>query len=185
MKNEAAGFTALFREHFVGVTSAVQRFGVHPRNAKDVAQDVFLNVLNALDRYDPSRPFKSWLKTITYRTARDHLELRRTGERLTPTGQIERMESAANPEQRLFAKRAEEALRDVLQDLDADDRAVFLMSEIDEHTQPEIARSLGIPETTVQSRLRRAREEFEKAALRRRKIEESRPRGGRGARPLR
>src|SRR4051794_15976875 len=75
-------FTALYREHAATVFDAVHRFGVHPRNAEDVVQDVFFAVFKALDRYDPARPFKPWLKTITYRTARDHLELGRTRESL-------------------------------------------------------------------------------------------------------
>jgi RNA polymerase sigma-70 factor, ECF subfamily len=165
-------FTALFQEHFTWVLSAVQRFGVHPRNTEDVAQDVFVAVFNALGRYDPSRPFKPWLKTITYRTARDYLELGRTRERLTQTGRVDRVEPTANPEQHLLAKHAQKALREVLQSLDADHRTIFLMTELDQLTQPEIAQALGIPESTVQSRLRRAREDFDKAAHRRRLVYE-------------
>jgi RNA polymerase sigma-70 factor, ECF subfamily len=167
-------FAVLFREHFLGVLDAVQRFGVHPRHAEDVAQDVFVAVFKALERYDPSRPFKPWLKTIAYRTARDSLELGRSQERLTQTGQIDRIESAANPEQQLLATQAQTALNEVLQSLDADHRTIFLMAELDQLTQPEIAQALGIPESTVQSRLRRARVDFDQAAYRRRVVEENR-----------
>jgi hypothetical protein len=48
-------FTALFQEHFTWVLSAVQRFGVHPRNTEDVAQDVFVAVFNALPPQAPGQ----------------------------------------------------------------------------------------------------------------------------------
>jgi RNA polymerase sigma-70 factor, ECF subfamily len=174
MKNEGESFAALFREHFAWVLSAVRWFGVHPRNAEDVAQDVFLKVFEALDRCDRSRPIKPWLKTVTYRTARDHLKLSRTRERLTETGQVDRMEPTANPEQRLLVKQAQETLWEVLQSLHADDRTVFFMAEFDQRTKPEIAQALGIRKPTVQSRLRRAREDFDKAVYRKHMLEEHR-----------
>jgi hypothetical protein len=58
-------FQALYEEHFPGVFAAVQRFGVPAQDAEDVAVAVFLAVFKA---FDP------WLKAITYRTAREHLE---------------------------------------------------------------------------------------------------------------
>jgi len=174
MKNQGEGFAALFRGHFAWVLRAVQWFGVHPRNAEDVAQDVFLKVFETLDRYDPSRPFKPWLKIITYRTARDHLDLRRTREGLVQTGELDRIERTSNPEQSLLEKQAQEMLWDVLQSLHAEDRIVFLMAELEQRTQLEIAHALGIRKPTVQSRLRRAREDFAEAAYRRRVAENPR-----------
>jgi hypothetical protein len=58
-------FQALYQEHFPGVVAAVQRFGVPAQEAEDVAAAVFRAVFKALD---------PWLKAITYRTAREHLE---------------------------------------------------------------------------------------------------------------
>jgi RNA polymerase sigma-70 factor, ECF subfamily len=164
-------FSVLFRQHFAAVRDAVLRFGVPTRNAEDVTQDVFLAVFKALGRYDPARPFKPWLKTITYRTARDHLELGRSRERLTQTGWVDRVETTASPEHHFLAKQAQQIFSEMLQSLDADQRTVFLLAEIDQLTQPEIAQALGIREPTVQSRLRRARNDFEKAIQRRRPTE--------------
>lgn len=63
----------LYEAHFADVVSSVRFFGVPERDAKDVAQDVFVRVHASLNRYDPMRPVGPWLKTIAYRTAQDHL----------------------------------------------------------------------------------------------------------------
>jgi RNA polymerase sigma-70 factor (ECF subfamily) len=45
--------------------------------------------------------------------------------------------------------------------MDLDLRAVFVLDEIEEMSRAEIAHALGIPEGTVASRLRRARQDFQ------------------------
>jgi RNA polymerase sigma factor (sigma-70 family) len=167
-------FESLYREHFSGVLASVHRFGVAARDAEDVTQDVFIALFMAFDRYDPSRPLRPWVKAITYRTARDFLELARTREHLTETAQSDHKDTATDPERHLIEHQARDLLRDVLQSLDHAQRTIFLLAEIDQLTYLEIADVLGISETTVQCRLRRARDDFEKALHRKRVAEERR-----------
>jgi RNA polymerase sigma-70 factor (ECF subfamily) len=47
-----------------------------------------------------------------------------------------------------------------LEQLELDQRAVFVMHDIDGHAMPVIARELGIPLNTAYSRLRLARRDF-------------------------
>src|SRR5512145_3497605 len=46
-------------------------------DAEDVAQEAFIRVFRALDRYDPNRPFAAWLFTIAARLCIDHLRRRK------------------------------------------------------------------------------------------------------------
>jgi len=63
-KGGGLDFAALFREHVAGVLASVRRFSVPPWNAEDVTQDVFVKILKALDRDDPSQwvrgPSEAW-----------------------------------------------------------------------------------------------------------------------------
>jgi RNA polymerase sigma-70 factor (ECF subfamily) len=72
-----------------------------------------------------------------------------------------------DPEALLEQRRAREALDAILQALPPDLRAAFVLFEIEGLSQPEIALALGIPSGTVASRLRRAREQFQRVAARR------------------
>jgi RNA polymerase sigma factor CnrH len=159
-------FEELFSEQFGAALRAVQCFGVPNRHALDLAQDVFVHVFLSLHRYDPARPLKPWLKTITHRTVRDYLELGRTRERLTHTGQVEPIEAAHSPEQVLEARQRDELLERLLRGLDPRARAALELNALDDRTEAEIARMLGLSAGTVQSRVRRGREHL--AAMARR-----------------
>jgi RNA polymerase sigma-70 factor (ECF subfamily) len=54
----------------------------------------------------------------------------------------------------------------LLADLDENKREVFLLTELEGFTAPEIAEALEIPVNTVYSRLRTARETFQSAMAR-------------------
>jgi len=70
-------------------------------------------------------------------------------------------ESVATPEDLSDQRRARRMLDQVLDDMHADLRAVFIAYELEELTMVEIAGALGLPQGTVASRLRRARAEFQ------------------------
>ncbi len=69
-------------------------------------------------------------------------------------------DAAASPEELSDKRRALIVLDRVLEAMDLDLRAVFVLYEIEEMTVAEIAATLQIPQGTAASRLRRAREEF-------------------------
>jgi RNA polymerase sigma-70 factor (ECF subfamily) len=58
-------------------------------------------------------------------------------------------------------RRAAAILDRLLAAMELDLRAVFVLDEIEEMSRAEIAQVLGIPEGTVASRLRRARQDFQ------------------------
>lgn len=73
---------------------------------------------------------------------------------------------ALDPAEQLDQARARSLLDRALEALDADYRSVFALYELEELTMAEIASILDLPEGTVASRLRRARDEFRKIAKR-------------------
>ena len=56
-----------------------RRWGMQQSDVDDVTQEVLLAVARQMNRfeYDPSRRFRSWLKTVTYRAWCDFLKQRR------------------------------------------------------------------------------------------------------------
>jgi RNA polymerase sigma-70 factor (ECF subfamily) len=69
----------------------------------------------------------------------------------------------ADQEDQLQRKRAREWLDRALEQVDDDDRAVFVLHEIEEMPMKEIAAVLGYPMQTGYSKLHRARDRVEKA----------------------
>jgi RNA polymerase sigma-70 factor (ECF subfamily) len=73
---------------------------------------------------------------------------------------------SATPEQELADNQSRQRLEALLDELDLDRRAVFVMFEIDGMPCEEIAQLLGVPVGTVYSRLHAARKEFQRALVR-------------------
>ena len=74
--------------------------------------------------------------------------------------------SAADPEAFAQNQQMRALFTQVLEQLALDLRAVFVLYELEDFTMAEIAQTLQLPPGTVASRLRRAREAFEKLAAR-------------------
>jgi RNA polymerase sigma-70 factor (ECF subfamily) len=159
-------FRALFDAHGVYVMKSLRRLGVRPGDVEDLTHEVFLTVLRKWDTYDATRPPRPWLFAFALRMAsayRQSAYVRREGFETTERADRGKAASAES----LLVERQESALvYRALEALDYDKRVVFTMFELDERTAADIAAELDIPQNTVFSRLRAAREEFTQAAKR-------------------
>ena len=154
----------LYEAHFDYVWHTLRRLGVRPAELEDVAHEVFIVVQRKASDFDPTRPEKPWLFGIAYRVAADQKRLVRHAretalEHDPPSG-------AGNAEAAAIARQHRRLVEAALAGLPLDQRAVFIMHDVDELTMPEIARALDVPLNTAYSRLRLGREAFT-AAVRR------------------
>ena len=90
----------------------------------------------------------------------------RRREVLTGGEEVDVRDSRPGADELIDRRRARELLEELLESLDLDLRAVFVLYELEGLTTPEIARCLELPVGTASSRLRRAREEFRAALTR-------------------
>jgi RNA polymerase sigma-70 factor, ECF subfamily len=79
---------------------------------------------------------------------------------------IQRIDPGPQPDELADQKRMRDLLDEVLADMPMDLKSVFVLFELEEMSTHEIAGVLEIPAGTVASRLRRAREEFERLLAR-------------------
>lgn len=158
----------IYHAHFRHVWHTLRRLGIPTRDLEDAAHDVFLVVHRRWDDYDPSRPIKPWLSGIAWRVAADNRKRAvNRRERLLGDEHLHaRASEGPQPDALTAARQAKDLVSQGLKALDMDKRVVFIMSEIDGHSGPEISEALGVPLNTVYSRIRLARERFA-AAIRR------------------
>lgn len=158
-------FSKLFREEFGYVTHSLRRLGVAARDLDDVAHEVFLAVYRAWGQYDSARPIRPWLFGFAFRLAANH---RRAGwsRRVVLDEPSDIRDSAPDMAARLDAERNRTLVLEALDALDLDHRAVFVMVDIDNTPQADVAAALGIPVGTVSSRLWHARKDFTAAVKR-------------------
>ncbi len=129
-------------------------------DAKDVAQAVFLRLWRVLQRFDLERRFDTWLYRITVNAAIDHLRERGPKGFLQalPDDAGERLaDPAAGAEDVLGVKTLQRAFLHLAARLAPKQRAVFVLKDIEGVETGEIARMLGITESTVRNHLLQAR----------------------------
>lgn len=155
-------WASVYREHFKPVWRFLARLGVQPSELEDLAHEVFLTAFKRADAFDPSRPVLPWLFGIAYRLASDHRQ-RAGSTREEVVGEVPDTAEISGPtaEKAVLARQARVLLDEVLESMDLEKRAVFVMHEFDGLTVPDIARTIDVPVATAYSRLRLAREQFD------------------------
>lgn len=168
----------IYDAHFDFVWRNVRRLGVPPAYVDDAVQDVFIVVHRKLAEFEGRSSLRTWLFGIVLRVAHDH---RRTARRKGLDGRREDSETVSEPTEsgpleRAARSEAAQILHRFLDDLDDDKRVVFMLSELEQMTAPEVAETLGVPLNTVYSRLRAARLAFDETVSRLRARDEWRQR---------
>jgi RNA polymerase sigma-70 factor, ECF subfamily len=158
-------FTAIFDEEFAYVWRALRRLGVREADLEDVCQEVFIRVHRDLHVYDPARPLRPWLFAFAVRVAADYRKLARHRVEVMD-GPHEHSDPAERPDGQVLRREALEAVARAIETIEFDQRAVFVLHEVDGYPIPDVAAALGIPLNTAYSRLRLARETFGEAARR-------------------
>jgi RNA polymerase sigma-70 factor (ECF subfamily) len=163
---ERRRLAAAIERHHQLVWRTLRRFGVAERDVEDAAQQVFLTFLTNMETL-PAGKEAPYLVAIAVRVAANARRKQQRAPELAGEA-IEAAASASTPEGLLGEKQLREELDRALATLPLEQRAVFVLYELEGFTLPEIAESLEIPLGTATSRLRRARGHFEEWAANRR-----------------
>ncbi len=142
------------RAHHAFVWRSLRRLGVPQGDVDDAAQKVFMAVAPKLSDVAPERE-RAYLFATAVRIAAN--ERRAHGrKRYTAAENIDVFEGEAPSPEQTIADRV--LLDKLLHPLPLELRSVFVLFELEQMTKQEIALLLELPEGTVASRLRRARE---------------------------
>ncbi|MBX3199783.1 MAG: sigma-70 family RNA polymerase sigma factor [Labilithrix sp.] len=147
-------------EHYDFVWRSLRRLGVSPPETDDAAQQVFIVLSRKLANLEAGKE-RSYVFGIVMRVAanvrRARANLREVPEEEAPHAQI----VLPTAEARLDRADARAALDEILASMPDERRAVFVLSVLEEQSSSEVSATLQIPVSTVVSRLRRAREDFQ------------------------
>ena len=134
-----------------------------PHLAEDLLQDVFLRMIDNLDRYEESGRFEAWLFRIAANRVRDWARRQSHGERVGGVAEDDSDETRvvdrpveAPPEKALIHGEEVRRLEASLARLDDQDRQVLLLRHYGDLSFREIADALDCPLGTVLARSHRA-----------------------------
>jgi RNA polymerase sigma-70 factor (ECF subfamily) len=161
----APTFEEIFDRELGYVWHALRRLGVPGRDLEDLTQHVFLQVHGQLAKYDAARPLRPWLFAFALNAASNYRALKRHRVELAVVPP-DLSDGRPGAEEQLILKQELQLAELALSEVALERRGVLMLHEIEGHAMPEIAEVLGIPLNTAYSRLRLARQDYERAARR-------------------
>jgi RNA polymerase sigma-70 factor (ECF subfamily) len=165
---DALAFARLVALHEGMVFGLAARLLGDAEEARDLSQEVFLQVYRRLGRFEGRSSLRTWIYRIVVNQCRNRRRWwwrRRhdrscTLEALTAAdaGRLAAADDEADPFEGLARRERAQRVQQALLALSFDHRAILLLREVGGLSCEEIAASLGLAQGTVKSRLARARE---------------------------
>ena len=157
-------FTELVKRYEKRVVNYVYRITHRYEEAHDLAQEIFVKVFVALDRYDPKYHFSTWLFRIAQNTAIDALRKKSIVEvpiakPVTDEDNKDRefADPGVSPYRALKNKQLASAIDHAVLELPPDYRELIQLRHFAELSYEEIASMKKLPLGTVKNKLFRAR----------------------------
>lgn len=157
LKHDKESQYALFKHFYSYAMGICRRYARSSDEASDILNESFLKAFQHIEKYDRSRPFKSWIGKIVTNTAIDYY---RTSLRFSPHEAVEAHEEVGN-EAEIYGKLAYDDLLILVRELTPAYQAVFNLYAIDGYSHQEIAELLGISVSTSKTNLHKARKKLQ------------------------
>lgn len=164
----------VYEAHFRYVWMSLRRLGVAESDAADATQEVFVVVHRRLATFEGRSALTTWLFGICVRVARDRRRAAQNRrETVAESLHLEGLATdEASAEENVSASQARALLDGILEQMTPSLRVVFVMFELEGLDGETIAEILQVPVGTVRSRMRLARESFQRCVDRLRAREE-------------
>lgn len=161
---DESAFEQLVERYAGQVWSLLTRFLGPVPGREDLVQEVFLRVVRARDRYEPTAKLTTWLYRIVFHLAVNQTEregrrpLRFVGDEAGELLVTLEDDSVAGPDSDLAREDVVGAVRAAIARLPERQRLALILAKYDELPYSEIGVVLGISEKAVKSAVHRARE---------------------------
>lgn len=147
----------IFRHHVDGAVRLAYLITRNWATAEDAVQEAFIQAFRSLDSFQDGRPFEPWFTRIVVNKAK------RTKDRLD-RGHLPYEQEEVNPhgtfipETQVIEKESLDTLFTAINELDENHRLPLILKYLTGLSEVETAQVLGIPVSTVKSRLYVARQ---------------------------
>ncbi|HEU4538507.1 MAG TPA: sigma-70 family RNA polymerase sigma factor [Polyangiaceae bacterium] len=161
-------FPAFYEENVKFVWRTLRRLGVREAELADATQEVFVVVYRRLGEFEGRSKATTWLFRIALNVARN--QRRKAYERYEvpdDEGVGERVDESSDVDSEMKRRQGRAILQSLLDAMPIEQRAAFVLFELEGMTALEVAEALEVPVGTVASRVRRARETFQQGLARR------------------
>ena len=173
-KGKEPAYRELIGRYQRPVFSLIYRMVRDREKSEDLAQETFIKVLNAINRYDPAYKFSSWIFKIAHNTALDHLRKKEPqtlslqgSPNATTDAEIEAStitpeSDDENPEEYTSNRELGSEIDRAIATLRPQYRMAIVLCHIEGRPYEEIAEIMDVPLGTVKTYIHRARNDLKK-----------------------
>lgn len=157
-RGDSEAFDGIARRYAKRAFAVANRLLQNGADAEDVVQDSFIAALNAIDSFDPVRPFGPWFMRIVVNKSLTAIRSRVAESKHVRTSELAESDAIAASTESL-RERAEirDRFRAALQLLPEREQLIVQLADVEGFTSAEIAEQLAIPSGTVRWLLHQAR----------------------------
>jgi RNA polymerase sigma-70 factor (ECF subfamily) len=161
-RGDDGAFRSLYERHARAMVAFCHHFLRDAARAEELAQDVFVNVYRARERYKPSARFKTFLYRVASNLCLNELRRpERAGRAALPAGEVppdpdQVASPAAGPEDVARGRALESAVRGMLAGLPEKQRAALVLCRFEGLSYEEIGQVLDATVPAVKSLVHRA-----------------------------
>jgi len=162
---DTAAFDELVRRYTQIVYRVLYKILRHEEDTQDALQDTFVSAYRALPRFRQDARFSTWI----YRIATNAALMKARGRKHNmvsldhPTDDDDARSAwelpdwSATPDEEIMTDETRRIMEDAIQSLPPEQRAAFVLHDIQDLSSAETAQAMGITVSAVNSRLHRAR----------------------------
>lgn len=162
---DTGAFDELVRRYTSIVYRILYKILRHDEDTQDALQDTFVSAYRALPRFRQDARFSTWIYRIATNAALMKARARRTNlvSLDHPTEDPEAQSAwelpdwSATPDEEIMTGETRRIMEDAIQALPPEQRAAFVLHDIQDLSSAETAQAMGITVSAVNSRLHRAR----------------------------
>ncbi len=170
---DAGSFDILVSRHQNRLVNYLFRMTRNRETAMDLAQETFIRVYKAADRYEHTRAFSTWLYRIATNLAINNIKRKKIVRFIswetikTATGLKKRLSHKdPDPEQKLLMSERQKLVWDLLNSMPAKYRTPLILKDIEGLPYARISEIMNLNEGTVKSRLNRGRKLLREKVIR-------------------
>lgn len=156
---DMTAFRQLIKQNERLVAHMIGRLIDQSEDREEICQDVFMKVYEKISDFNFQSQLSTWIGTIAYRHAINHLRKRKVEVADIPEEEsfTAHFISDDNPSETLAERETEERLFQLIDQLPVQYKTVLTLYHLDDKNYAEIGEITGMPEGTVKSYLFRAR----------------------------
>jgi RNA polymerase sigma-70 factor (ECF subfamily) len=173
-KDIEESFRMIYESYYRSVVSFFMDRGHSQEESRELAQDTFVGVFDAIKRFKWKSKFETWLYTIAGHIRANELRRKAAQKRSAIEASLDQQEETGNPDRmvlgdtaiaaealdRVITAEQVEHLRNALKKLPHRMFCCIVLSLYQDKSNEEIAKILNISDTTVRSQLHQARKKL-------------------------